>query len=54
MGLNIGQLFQKHFWIFLAFIIAIERIHKSLVTATDELSPHAEYEEDLSAQHQLT
>ncbi len=28
MGLDIGQLYQKHFWVFLAIIMGIERISR--------------------------
>ena len=53
MGLNVGQLYQKHFWVFLAFIMAGERIAKFLTPATDELVSYTEYEEDLLPQDQL-
>ncbi|MFQ6034977.1 MAG: O-antigen ligase family protein [Sedimentisphaerales bacterium] len=47
MGLNVGQLYQKHFWVFLVFVMASERIAEFLTPATDELVPYTEYEEDL-------
>jgi len=37
MGLNVGQLYQKHFWVFLAFIMAGERIAEFFAPAVDEL-----------------
>jgi len=53
MGLNVGQLYQKHFWVFLVFIMAGERIATFSTPATDELVPYTEYEEDLLPQEQL-
>ncbi|MHC4581153.1 MAG: O-antigen ligase family protein [Planctomycetota bacterium] len=47
MGLNVGQLYQKHYWVFLAFVMASERV-ASFFNATDEEPLDcAEYEEDL-------
>ena len=53
MGLNVGQLYQKHFWVFLAFVMASERTAEFFATATDELVPYMEYEEELLPQHQM-
>ena len=53
MGLNVGQLYQKHFWVFLAFVMASERIAEFSASATDDLVPDTEYEEDLLPQQQL-
>jgi len=47
MGLNVGQLYQKHFWVFLVFVIISERIAEFFAPTTDDLVPDAEYEEDL-------
>jgi O-antigen ligase len=52
MGLNIGQLYQKHFWIFIAFVMASERIAK-LYTTTSDLETTVQYEEYSSMQHEL-
>jgi len=53
MGLNVGQLYQKHYWVFLVFVMASKRIAESLTSSTDELTLYAEYEEDLLPQQQL-
>ena len=53
MGLNVGQLYQKHFWVFLAFVMASERTAEFFALATDELVPYMEYEEELLPQHQM-
>jgi hypothetical protein len=37
MGLNIGQLYQKHFWVFLTIIMGIERISRLKSSATEYL-----------------
>jgi hypothetical protein len=44
MGLTIGQMFHKYFWVFLAFVMAGERIAK-IYTPTDDSEPAAEYED---------
>jgi hypothetical protein len=54
MGLNVGQLYQKHFWVFLAFVMASERTAEFFAPARDELTDYVEYEEDLLPQHQMT
>jgi len=41
MGLNVGQLYQKHFWVFLAFVMAGERIATLFTPQTQN-----EYEEN--------
>jgi hypothetical protein len=51
MGLTIGQMFHKYFWVFLAFVIAGERIAK-IYTPTDELEYAAEYEDDPLTEHE--
>ncbi len=53
MGLNVGQLYQKHFWIFLVFVMSSERIAQFFAPATDDLVSDTEYEEDLLPQQQL-
>ena len=45
MGLTIGQMFHKYYWVFLAFIMAGERIGK-IYTPADDSEPAAEYEGD--------
>ncbi len=54
MGLNVGQLYQKHFWVFLGFVMASERTAEFFATETSDLTPYMEYEEDLLLQHQMT
>jgi len=44
-GLDITQLYRKHFWVFFAVILASERLAK-LHASTDELLPSAGYDED--------
>jgi len=53
MGMNVGQLYQKHYWVFLAFIIAGERMAGFFTAAPDEMAPYAEYEEDFLPQQQF-
>jgi len=53
MGLNVGQLYQKHYWVFLAFIIASERMAGFFIAPKEELPPCAEYEEDFLPQEQF-
>jgi len=53
MGLNVGQLYQKHYWVFLAFVIASERIAWFFNEAEEEPLPCAEYEEDFVLQEQF-
>lgn len=53
MGMNVGQLYQKHYWVFLAFIIASERMAGFFTAAPDEMVPYAEYEEDFLPQQQF-
>jgi len=43
MGLTIGQMFHKYYWVFLAFVMAGERIAK-IYTPTDDSESSAEYE----------
>lgn len=53
MGLNVGQLYQKHFWVFLVFVITSERMAEFFTPTTDDSVPDAEYEEDLLPQQRL-
>jgi hypothetical protein len=53
MGLNVGQLYQKHYWVFLAFIIASERMAWFFAATKKELPPCAEYEEELLPEEQF-
>ena len=46
MGLNVGQLYQKHYWVFLAFVIASERMAWFFNDAEEEPLPCEEYEDD--------
>lgn len=46
MGLNIGQIYHKYFWVFLGFIIAGERVAK-LYLESSNLPPVVEPEESL-------
>ena len=53
MGLNVGQLYQKHFWVFLAFILAAERMAGFFTVPADHELIQAEYEEDFLPQEQF-
>jgi hypothetical protein len=53
MGMNVGQLYQKHYWVFLAFVLASERIAGFFCPATDESPSYAEYEQELLPQEQF-
>ena len=53
MGLNVGQLYQKHYWVFLAFIIASERIAGFFAGPREDSPSCAEYEEDFQPQEQF-
>jgi len=54
MGLNVGQLYQKHFWVFLAFVMASERMAKFFTVAPSGSVAQAPYEADLLPVHQFT
>jgi hypothetical protein len=45
MGLSVGQLYQKHFWVFLVFVMAGERIGRLYMPA-DDLAAGTEYDEE--------
>jgi hypothetical protein len=45
MGLTIGQMFHKYYWVFLAFVMASERIAK-IYMPTDDSESAGEYEDD--------
>jgi len=47
MGMNVGQLYQKHYWVFLAFIIASERMAGFFAAPKEDLLPSSEYEDEL-------
>ncbi|MHC4362427.1 MAG: hypothetical protein ACYSTZ_06335, partial [Planctomycetota bacterium] len=53
MGLNVGQLYQKHYWVFLAFVIASERMSWFFEEAAHEQPACEEYEEDFVLQGQF-
>ncbi len=53
MGLNVGQLYQKHFWVFLAFILAAQRTAGFFTAPADDELIQAEYEEDFLPQEQF-
>ena len=53
MGLNVGQLYQKHYWVFLAFVIASERMSWFFEEAAQEQPACEEYEEDFVLQGQF-
>lgn len=52
MGLTIGQMFHKYFWVFLAFAMAGERIAE-IYTPTDDSESNGEYEDDPSMEYDL-
>jgi len=52
MGLTIGQMFHKYYWVFLAFIMAGERIAK-FYTPTDDSESAGEYEDDSFTEYEL-
>lgn len=53
MGLNVGQLYQKHFWVFLAFVMASEPIGELLAEESEDFAEYEQYEENLLPQHQF-
>jgi hypothetical protein len=53
MGFNVGQLYQKHYWVFLAFVLASERMAWFYAAPADEELTDAEYEEDLLPEEQF-
>ncbi|UCF14634.1 MAG: hypothetical protein JSW59_14565 [Phycisphaerales bacterium] len=53
MGLNVGQLYQKHYWVFLAFVIASERMALFFEETPQEQDAFEELEEDFVPQEQL-
>jgi len=53
MGLNVGQLYQKHYWVFLAFVLASERISWFFEDTMQEQPDIEEYEEDFVLQGQF-
>jgi hypothetical protein len=53
MGFNVGQLYQKHYWVFLAFVLASERMAGFFTAPADDELIEAEYEEDLLPEEQF-
>ena len=53
MGLNVGQLYQKHYWVFLAFVLASERMSWFFDEAPQEQPAEEEYEENFLLQGQF-
>ncbi|MEA3227406.1 MAG: hypothetical protein U9Q07_15755, partial [Planctomycetota bacterium] len=53
MGLNVGQLYQKHYWVFLAFVLASERMAWFFCDVEEEPQPSVDYEEDSVPQEQF-
>jgi len=53
MGLNVGQLYQKHYWVFLAFVLASERIAEFYTATEDDLPAYDEYDDEFAWQEQL-
>jgi hypothetical protein len=53
MGLNVPQIYTKHFWVFLAMVMAIEELMKYRHLKTDDSIPDLEYQETLTPHEQL-
>ena len=53
MGLNVGQLYQKHYWVFLAFVLASERISEFYTATEDDLPAYDEYDDEFILQEQF-
>ena len=53
MGLNVGQLYQKHYWMFLAFVLASERMAQFYTVMEDDLPPYDEHEDEFILQEQF-
>jgi hypothetical protein len=53
MGFNVGQLYQKHYWVFLAFILASERMAGFFTAPADDVPVQTEHEEDFLPQEQF-
>lgn len=53
MGLNVGQLYQKHFWVFLAFVMASEPIGELFAEEAEDSVKFNQYKKDLVIEHQL-
>jgi len=53
MGLNVPQIFTKHYWTFLTIIIAIERLGRVSSPAAEELPENLEYDDTLLPDYQL-
>ncbi len=53
MGLNVGQLYQKHYWVFLAFVLASERVAQFYNPTEDDAPAYDEYDDDIVLQEQF-
>ena len=53
MGLNVGQLYQKHYWIFLGFVLASERMANFFTVTEEELYAYDEYDDEFVPQEQF-
>jgi hypothetical protein len=53
MGLNVGQLFQKHYWVFLGFVLASERVAAFYTATEDDTPAYDEYDDEFALQEQF-
>ncbi len=53
MGLNVGQLFQKHYWVFLGFVLASERVAGFFTVTEDDSPAYDEYDDEFVPQEQF-
>jgi hypothetical protein len=53
MGLSVGQLFQKHYWVFLGFVLASEHVAGFFTEMEDDLSAYDEYDDELAPHEQF-
>ncbi|MBN2315979.1 MAG: hypothetical protein JXM79_18780 [Sedimentisphaerales bacterium] len=53
MGLNVGQLYQKHYWVFLAFVLASEHVAPFYTPTEDNVPAYDEYDDDIVLQEQF-
>jgi len=51
-GLSIGQLYHKHFWVFLAVVVAMERISYLKSAQTENLAEESVEDEIEEFEHQ--
>jgi hypothetical protein len=52
MGLNVGQLYQKHYWIFLGFVLASEHVAALYTTTEEDMQLYDEYDDEIVLQEQ--